>query len=158
MSYQLLLFLHVLSSSVWLGAGLTFMVWSRATRGASLEVWAHTWIVLARLQRAIVAPSSLIAFLTGLMMLMSLMQRHYDLGGAAWLMAMQVLGFIASLLTLLIVTPLVGRMNVLAVRSLEQKAQDPSAEAARKRIALVGTISGLMIVAAMYFGAARPVF
>ena len=88
--------------------------------------------------------------------MMSQMQRHFDM--SVWLMAMQASGFIAALLTLLIVTPLIGRMGVLAARSLEKGAREPAAEIVRKRIALVGTISGILIVLAIYFGAAKPAF
>lgn len=154
--FGVLLFLHVLGFSIWLGASMSFMVWGRSARTASPEVWAHTWMTLARLQRSVVAPACLVATVTGVLLTMSLVQRHFDMGGAVWLMVMQALGILAALLTLAIATPLAGRMGALAARSLEKGAQDPSAEGVQKKLAVVGSVAGVMLIVAIYFGVLKP--
>ena len=151
-----LLFLHIASFAVWLGASLTFMIWGPSARGASLEAWAHTWMTLAKVQRAIVAPACLVATLTGIFLTLALVQGHFDMGSAVWLMVMQSFGVVAALLTLAIATPMANRMGVLAARSLEKGVQEPSAESVRRKLALVGSLSGLFVIVAVYFGALRP--
>jgi hypothetical protein len=152
-----MLFLHVTSYSVWLGASLTFMLWGPASRRASLEVWAHSWMVLSTIQRVVVAPACLVATVTGVYLTMALVQSHFDMGSAVWLMVMQSFGLLAALLTLAIATPLVNRMGLLAARSLEKGVREPSAEAVRRRLALVGSIAGALIVVSIYFGEAKTV-
>jgi len=88
---------------------------------------------------------------------MSLVQRHFDMGSAVWLMVMQGLGLVAAVLTLAIATPLAARMGMLAARSLEKGVQDPSAEGVRRKLALVGSLSGVCILVAIYFGVLKPV-
>jgi hypothetical protein len=154
--FALMLFLHVTSFSVWLGVSLTFMVWGPATRNASVEVWANSWITLSRLQRSLVAPSCLIATLTGIVLTLQLVQMQFDMGSAMWLMAMQVLGLVSAVLTLAIATPLAGRMGTLAARSLEKGAREPLAEAVRKKLALVGSIAGVLLILSIYFGEMKP--
>ena len=154
--FAFLLFLHVASFSVWLGVSLTFMVWGPAVRNASVEVWAHSWMTLSRLQRSLVAPSCLVATLSGIMLTLQMVQMHSDMSSAMWLMAMQVLGLASALLTLAIATPLAGRMGTLAARSLEKGARDPLAESVRKRLALVGSIAGVLLILSIYFGEMKP--
>ncbi len=151
------LFLHWLGFAVWLGAQLTFMVWGPAVREAKLEVWAHTWITLGRVQRVIVAPAAAVATITGISLTMGLAARDVDMGSAVWLMAMQGFGLLAGLLALGVTTPLANRMAALAHRSLEKGERDPGAERVRSRLALVGSITGLFIIVALYFGALKPV-
>lgn len=154
--FGFLLFLHVASFSVWLGVSLTFMVWGPAVRNASVEVWAHSWMTLSRLQRSLVAPSCLVATLSGIMLTLQMVQMHFDMTSAMWLMAMQVLGLASALLTLAIATPLAGRMGTLAARSLEKGVRDPLAESVRKRLALVASIAGVLLILSIYFGEMKP--
>lgn len=154
--FAFLLFVHVVSFSIWLGVSLTFMVWGPAVRNASVEVWAHSWITLSRLQRSWVAPACLIATLSGIMLTLQLVQMHFEMGSAMWLMAMQVLGLASALLTLAIATPLAGRMGGLAERSLEKGARDPLAESVRRKLALVGSIAGVLLILSIYFGEMKP--
>ena len=151
--FAFLLFAHVTSFAIWLGVSLTFMVWGPAVKGASVEVWAHSWMTLSRLQRSWVAPSCLIATLTGIVLTLQLVQRQSGTESLN-LMAMQLLGLASALLTLAIATPLASRMGTLAARSLEKGARDPMAEMVRGRLALVGSIAGVLLLLAIYFGEA----
>jgi hypothetical protein len=150
-----ILLLHWLGWAVWLGAALTFMIWGPAVRKADLAVWAHTWGVLARVQRAVVAPGCAVATVTGLALSMQYAQRGHPMG-AMWIVVMQALGLLAAVLTLAIATPLANRMAFLALRSLEKGERDPRAEAVRGKLALVSSVSGAFILVTLYFAVTKP--
>lgn len=149
-------FLHWAGFSVWLGAQITFMVWVPVSKTAALETWAHVWKTLAKLQRWVVAPAVVVATLTGLALTMQLMSRQRDVGGAAWLVGMQAFGVLAAILALAIASPLANRMGWVAEQSLADGEKDPAAEHVRKRLAVAGTVTGIFILAAIYFGAMSP--
>jgi hypothetical protein len=150
-----ILFLHWLGWAVWLGAGITFMVWGPAVRNAELPVWAHTWDVLARIQRAIVAPACAVATLTGFVLSMQYAQRGLSMG-AKWIVIMQLLGIFAAILTIAIATPLANRMAFLAAKSLETGQRDPRAETVRRRLALASSLAGAFILVTVYVAVFKP--
>jgi hypothetical protein len=47
-------------------------------------------------------------------------------------------------------------MGWVAEQSLADREKDPAAEQVRKRLAVVGTITGVLILAAIWFGAMSP--
>ncbi len=148
--------LHVLGVSVWLGASLTFMIIGPAARRLPLESWANIWMIIARVQRAIVGPASAVATVTGLGLTMSLARGGIDMASASWLIVMQAFGLIAGILTLAFGTPMANRMAAIAHRSLEKGKMEESAEKVNKAFSLVSSLSGVMVVVAMYFGVAKP--
>lgn len=147
--------LHVAGVAIWFGASLTFMIFGPAARKMPLESWANVWITLARVQRALVLPACVIATVTGLALTMSLAKSNFDIGSAMWLMVMQGFGLVAAFLTLVFATPLTGRMAILARRSLEKGEMDPAAAKVNKTLAVVGSISGALILGALFFGTAK---
>jgi len=149
-------FAHWASFSVWLGAQITFMVWVPVSRTAALETWAHVWKTLAKLQRWVVAPSVVIATLTGFALTMQLVTRNRDAAGSAWLVGMQAFGVLAAILALALTGPLANRMGWVADQSLADGAKDPAAEPLRRRLAVAGTATGVCILAAIWFGAMSP--
>jgi hypothetical protein len=149
-------FLHWAGFSVWLGAQLSFMVWVPVSRTAPLEVWAHVWKTLAKLQRWVVAPAVVAATLTGFALTMQLVSRQRDAAGAAWLVGMQAFGVLAAILALALTAPMANRMGWVAEQSLADGVKHPAAEAVRKRLAIVGTATGICILAAIWFGSMSP--
>lgn len=149
-------FLHWASFSIWLGAQITFMVWVPVSKRAALETWAHVWKTLAKVQRWVVAPAVVAATLTGFALTMQLVSRQRDGGGVAWLVGMMVFGVLAAILALAVASPLANRMGWVAEQSLADGEKDPAAEHVRKRLAVVGTITGIFILAAIWFGAMSP--
>lgn len=149
----MLRFLHWAGFSIWLGAQLTFMVWGPAARHASLEAWAHTWRTLAKVQRWVVAPAAAVATGSGVLLTMALVAAHEDLGGATWLWGMTGCGLVAGLLALVVQTPLANRIAALAEESLAAGEKNPEAERLRSRLALAGSVSGTLILAALGFTA-----
>jgi len=131
------------------------MVFGPAARKLPLASWAHIWITLAKVQRVLVAPAAAIATVTGIVLTMALAKAQFDLGSAIWLMVMQGFGLVAAIITVAFATPLVNRMARLAERSLEKGEMDPAAERVRKALALASTISGVMMLVALYFGVTR---
>jgi hypothetical protein len=152
---RLMLFLHWAGFSVWLGAQLGFMVFGPAAKRMPLESWANTWVTLARLQRVLIAPAAATATVTGIALTMRAAQSQALDFGQAWLMVMQTAGLVAGILALVVVTPLVNKMALFAVRSVEKGQQDPMAERVRSRLALVASFTGALILIAVYFGATR---
>lgn len=147
----MLLFLHWAGFSIWLGAQMTFMVWGMAARKAGLEVWAHTWMTLARIQRLVVFPAAVVATVTGIALTMRLAGQPVEMGGAVWLMGMQGAGLVAGLLAIFVVSPLVASMGRLARQSLEAGERKPEAERVRVKLAWAGTIAGNLIIVALGF-------
>lgn len=149
-------FLHWLGWAIWLGAQLSFMVWGPASKTVPLPAWAHTWDTLSRVQRWIVAPACAAATISGLLLAMQYPQHDYPEGSPmTWLYIMGGLGTVAAVLTLAVATPLVNRMAFLAAKSLDAGQRDPRAEAVRKKLALVASISGAFILISVYVSAVR---
>ena len=144
-------FLHWVGIAVWLGAQLTFMVWGPMTREAGLEAWAHTWKTLARVQSLMIAPAAALATVTGLVMTMQLVGLHAD--ETSPLELMQGFGTVAGVAAVAVVTPLANRVAYFAQLSLEKGQKDPRADRARRYLALAGTLVGVLILVALYFGA-----
>ncbi len=148
-------FLHWVGFSVWLGALLTFMVWVPLSKTVALAPWAHVWKTLAKLQRWVVAPSAVVATLTGVALMMQ-SGTHERSAGGVWLSGMALTGVLAAVVSLALVAPLSNRMGWIAEQSLADGEKHPAAEALRTRLALAGTVTGLFILAAMWFGAMAP--
>jgi hypothetical protein len=145
------LVIHVVAFAIWLGASLSFMVVGPLSRGLSLEGWAACWQALARVQRYLVAPFCAITTLTGIVIIMA----RVNEGMTGGLLMMVVSGLLAAVLTLAFATPLVNRLERLALRSLERQQIDPQFEKVRKLLAVLGSIAGVMILLAAYFGLRR---
>lgn len=147
------LFLHMAGVAVWLGAGLVFMVFGPSAKKMPLESWANTWINLATVQRVLIVPACVVALLTGIILSMAMVSSHAAMTSS--LMLMMVLGILAAGLTLAGSTPLAARMGRLARRSLDNGKLEPAADKVRKALAICASVSGVLILAAMYCGVAR---
>jgi len=150
----MLLFLHWVGFSVWLGAQFTFMVWGPQNRAASLEAWAYAWATLAKVQGYVIAPAAALATITGIVMTMQLVGMHADETSALWLM--QGFGLLAGVVAIAVVTPLANRVAVFAHASLAAGQKDPRAEKARVLLSWAGSACGLLILIALWFGAQAP--
>jgi hypothetical protein len=150
----MLLFLHWVGFSVWLGAQLTFMVWGPQTRAASLEAWAHAWKTLAKVQGLLIAPGAALATITGIVMTMQLVSSHADETTSLWLM--QGFGLLAGVLAIVVMTPLANKVAMYAHVSLAAGQKDLRAEKSRVMLAWAGSVTGALILLALYFGAQTP--
>jgi hypothetical protein len=150
----MLRFLHWAGFSIWLGAQLTFMVWGPQSKNASLEAWAHSWKTLAKVQGFVIAPAAAVATITGIVMMMQLVSAHAEPSPALWMMAL--FGLLAGVLAIGVVTPLVNRTAVWAQTSLAAGQKDPRAERSRVRLAWAGSVTGVLILVGLWFGAQAP--
>ena len=150
----MLRFLHWVGIAMWLGAQLTFMVWGPLTKSASLEAWAHTWKTLARVQGLLVAPGAALATVTVIVMTMQLVGLHAE--ETVPLELMQGFGVLAGVIAIAVLTPLANRVAYYAQLSLEKGQKDPRADRARGLLALAGSLTGVAILVALYFGAQAP--
>jgi hypothetical protein len=145
-------FLHWVGIAMWLGAQFTFMVWGPQTKASALEVWAHTWKTLAKVQGFIIAPAAALTTITGIVMTMQLVSNQAEVGHDASLWLMQGFGLLAAVLAVGVVTPLANRIAAYAHASLAAGQKDPRAERTRKALAWAGSITGVLILVALYFG------
>ncbi len=150
----MLLFLHWVGFSVWLGAQLTFMVWGPQNRAAGLEAWAHAWKTLAKVQGFVIAPAAALATITGVVMTMQLVGMHADETSALGLM--QGFGLLAGIVAIAVVTPLANRVAMYAQASLAAGQKDARAEKARVLLSWAGSVTGVLILVALWFGAQAP--
>ena len=150
----MLRFLHWVGIAMWLGAQLTFMVWGPLTKSASMEAWAHAWKPLAREQGLLVAPGAALATVTGIVMTMQLVGLHAE--ETVPLELMQGFGVLAGVIAIAVLTPLANRVAYYAQLSLEKGQKDPRADRARGLLALAGSLTGVAILVALYFGAQAP--
>jgi hypothetical protein len=150
----MLLFLHWVGFSVWLGAQLTFMVWGPQNRAAGLEAWAHAWKTLAKVQGFVIAPAAALATITGIVMTMQLVGMHADETSSLWLM--QGFGLLAGVVAIAVVTPLANRVAMYAQASLAAGQKDARAEKARALLSWAGSVTGALILVALWFGAQAP--
>lgn len=132
------------------------MIFGPASRRMPLESWANVWITLANVQRSLVAPAAAVATVTGLGLTMAMAKGGLPGGPAMWLIVMQALGLVAAILTLAFATPMTNRMAVLARRSLEKGVMDPTAARVNKVLSIIGSLSGAIMLVALYFGVAKP--
>ena len=145
------LVVHVVAFAIWLGASLTFMVVGPLSRTLPLEQWAACWRALARVQRLLVAPFCAITTVSGIIIIMARVSAGMTFG----LMMMTVFGLASAVLTLAFATPLTNRLERLAMRSLEKQAIDPQFERVRKTLAAIGSVAGVMILVAAFYGLRR---
>ena len=142
-----LLFLHFLGMILWLGGGFASMAIGIASRTESRPALATVakmqWSVL----RMLVLPGSLLTVFSGLMLTFRLM--HGGTMGNPWMVLMQVLGIVGAMLALFVSVPTAARVARV----------DPTGEHAgyfdrmRRRLKLVGSISGTMGLLALLSGA-----
>ncbi|HEY2806275.1 MAG TPA: hypothetical protein VGI92_10510 [Gemmatimonadales bacterium] len=152
MSFELL-FLHITGVAIWLGAGFTFMIFGPAAKRMPLESWANVWITLAAVQRRLIIPACIVTIVTGIIMTMQMVTSHAGVSGS--LLMMQAFGVVAAGITIAVSTPLAARMARLARRSQESGTMDPGADRVRKALAIAGSISGVLVLGALFFGVSR---
>ena len=145
---RLMLFLHLLGFTMWLGGGLGQMIMgiaaNREDRAALAAVVRSQWAV----QRLLIVPGALLTVFTGL--ILTFRSINFYSGGNSWLMLMQGLGILAALLTIFISLPTMSRLARLEPTG----ATAPYFDELRHRQRIVASISGAMGLVALFAGAA----
>src|SRR4051812_33103930 len=154
--YRFIVAFHVIATAAWLGAALSFLIIGPASRGLPLETWGHVWLLLARVQRAVVGPAAAIATVTGLGLTMALAKGSLEVSTTTWLIVMQGFGLIAGIIAIAFATPMANRMAAVASRSLGKGAMDPAAAKVSRAFTTVTGLAAAMVLVAFYFGVAKP--
>lgn len=142
------LFLHLLGFTLWLGGGIASMLIGIAAKRENRHGLGAVVRSQATLQKAAIAPGSLLTVLSGIILTFSV--SGGDVAGfSIWLIIMQGAGVIAALLSLLIALPTATKLGRI----------DPTGEASayfdelRQRQRIVGSISGTLGLVALFAGA-----
>jgi hypothetical protein len=143
------LFLHLLGFTMWLGGGIGAMFGAITTRKEDPTTLAGVLRGQAAVQRLIIGPGALITVLSGLMLTLNVSSRFGETGGVGpWLMVMQVCGLAAGLLTLFVTVPTSARLA-----RLDPAAHPAAFERLRRRMRIVGGVSGSLGLVALLAGA-----
>ena len=142
------LFAHLLGFTLWLGGAIAAMIIGIAARREDRHGLGAVVRAQASLMKVAIAPGALLAVLSGIILTFQISGSQLP-GFSIWLMLMQAAGLVAALLTLLIALPTAGKLSRL----------DPAGENARyfdelrQRQRIVGSISGMLGLVALFSGA-----
>lgn len=147
---QLVRFVHLLGSALWIGGGLAAMLIAIRSRGEPPAVRAAIYRLLASVQTMVIGLGALLAVASGVLLTMDLASS----GGSArmaqpdiWVM--QVAGLLGGLLVLFVQLPTAVKLGGLAVA--DEEGNLPAAfERFRKRSVIVSATAGTLAVIAMF--------
>jgi uncharacterized membrane protein len=138
-------FIHMLGYCLWIGGGLAVMAISIAVKREMDEQYG----VAARFQnsiyRTLIGPGAMVTTVSGLIMTLRLYGQASAVGLSPWLMAMQGLGILGTLVVLLVAVPTSNKLSRL------DRTGPGSAvfQVLRKRLIVAGMGSGLIAVLAL---------
>lgn len=145
----LMLFLHLVGFTLWLGGALAVMV----TRIASKREDLATLPSITRVQTAVVTkligPGAFLVVVTGLVLTVKIYPGAAMASASPAVFVMQATGFIGALLVLLIQVPTATKL----ARTSPSGNTGPLYLALRKRQAIVSSIAGALGVIALAAGA-----
>ena len=145
---RLMLFLHYLGFSFWLGGSFAMMMVSIVARKEERRVLGTVARIQAMIARSVVGPGAGVAVITGIILTL----RSYVPDAPSpsmWLMVMQGTGILAGLLTFIVALPTVAQLTRI----------DPMGEHAahfdrlRQRARVAGMTSALLVLLALVAGA-----
>jgi uncharacterized membrane protein len=143
------LFAHVLGTALWIGGGLSGLMFDTAARGEPPAIQMRLLRVLARLHAVVIGLGALVVLGSGVLLTMALDTDGLgDLMREPKLWVMILAGIFAAFMVLFVSLPLASRMGALAAAGSKGDIP-PALEAYRRRLALVSTISGGLAVVAL---------
>jgi hypothetical protein len=141
-------FVHYLAFTAWIGGALSAMVAGLALRRLDRSLWVGVAEAQAAIYKMLIGPGAVLAVFTGLMLTFR-MYGSMSVSVGPWLGTMQGLGLLAALITLLGAMPAASRMARLEPTGSTAAAFDQ----ARRRLAIAGTLGGMLALAALLAGA-----
>ena len=145
----LLLFLHILGFTWWLGGGMAAMVAGVAAKHFAPDERLAVYRGLSALARIIVAPGAFLVLGTGILLMLSSAGASVD-SPSAWLGIMMAAGLVGALIVLVVVVPTAAKLGRLAP---DPRGDLPEAFAGlRKRQAIFGTVAGTLGLIALIAG------
>lgn len=150
---DLLLFLHYLGFSLWIGGALAVMAARMGSHREGPEAEAVMARLLARVHIFVVAPGALLTLGSGFGIAFNYMAHGAnDILGAAPMSTMMGTGTLGALLVLFVGMPTAQKIAALA--QVNDAGQFPPVFARlRRRQAIVQTVAGVLALVALGFGA-----
>jgi hypothetical protein len=146
---HLLLFLHLFGFVLWLGGGVSAMNLGIAMRRVARTELALMVQLQARVFRSQILPGAMLVVITGLLLTLQLYGSETATAGfPVPLMVMQGAGLLGAALVLVVMLPTSARLGRLDPVG----AQAPLFDQLRKRIALAGSLAGLLALIALIGG------
>jgi uncharacterized membrane protein len=145
---RVMLFFHILGFVLWMGGAFAVMVASIAARREDRRVLGPLTRLQGAIARAVVGPGAGVTVVTGLVLTVKL----FGSGAATpsgWLLIMQAAGLLAGILTLALTVPTAARLG-----RLDPIGDGALFDAMRDRQRVVGMISGLLGLVALFAGVA----
>ena len=141
------LFLHVIGFVAWIGGGLAVMLSGITAKYFPPEQRLAVYRIMAVITRNLVGTGAVLVVVSGFVLSVP-----YFKGATvpAWLMAMQVLGFMGAIVAIAIVTPTAARLGRLEV---DARGELPEAfTGLRRRQAIFATVAGVFALLALVAG------
>jgi len=141
-------FVHYLALTAWIGGALAAMVAGLAMRRLDRSLWTGVAEAQGAIYRALIGPGAIVTVFTGLLLTFR-MYGSLSVRVGPWLGTMQGVGLLAALVTLLGAMPAASRMA-----RLEPTGETAAAfDRARRRLAIAGSIGGMLALLALLAGA-----
>ena len=137
-------FLHFFGFIIWLGGGWAAMVAGLTARGASRPALGTVARVQAAIQRTLIAPGAVLVVVSGLVLTMRFMG-SMSTPMSPWLMAMQGVGLLGALVTLLVGLPTASRM----ARVDPEGPHAAYFDELRGRYRIAGSVGGVLALVAL---------
>ena len=145
----LMLFLHILGFTWWLGGGMAAMVAGVAAKNFPPDERLAVYRGLSALARLIVAPGAFLVLASGVILMLSSGGASAD-APPAWLGIMMVAGLVGALIVLIVVVPTAAKLGRLTP---DPRGDLPEAfTGLRKKQALFATIAGTLGLLALIAG------
>lgn len=141
-------FVHYLSFIAWIGGGLAAMVAGIAMKRLDRSLWGAAAEIQAAIYRTLIGPGSIIAVISGLLLTFRMYGAMSGYVGP-WLGTMQAAGLLGAVVTLLGAMPAASRLGRLEPTGDTAAAFDRI----RKRLAVTGSIGGMLAIVALLAGA-----
>lgn len=144
------LFLHVMGFVAWLGGGLAVMLSGVTAKYFPPDQRLAVYRIMAVITRNLVGTGAVLVVVSGFVLSVP-----YFRGATvpAWLMAMQVLGFLGAIVAVAIVVPTAARLGRL---DLDPRGELPETFAGlRRRQAIFATLAGVFALLALLAGVIR---
>lgn len=147
------IFLHVLGTAFWLGGMFVLSIWTARARGTGeTQIIAFAYSTARQLYRGLVLTAATLTIVAGAILMIVTQRPWFRPFPGHWLFQMQVIGFIAFLITLIYVIPKAGALARPAERG---EVESPEVRAAMKRGAIVGSAVGALLIYLVLLGGLR---
>lgn len=142
------LLVHFAGFAFWIGGGIAAMQAARSASREDRDGMLSVGRAQGAILRKVIAPGAVMVVLSGLIMMLQMMDA-FSTGMSHWLMTMQGAGLLGALVVLLGSLPAASRIG-----RIDPAAHPEQVDALRKRLALLGSIAGVLAWIALFAGVA----